>query len=304
MRSFPDESTMERSATGEDPIRGGSIGFNRVLGNFVSWSTMDKRPRYTTFFISAFTIFRNVWTMYKNPTMDEMEEGFVKDINLFLEYYDIYLSFVCSNTDREKQASVIIYFPDYRSVPKEILRDNSEKNLSMMNMYKRFSDLHGRDNGEVRKLQFVRCFWVSVGGTVYPHKDLASKFRSVANHPSSMYSTGDNVCLITHIPLDYYLSFRTRNLSLLESYTGIIRTPKEFGLKLDKEGRLPFLPTTHVVFGDGVMVKQMVPLKIKRELLELAEKEKWFTRSEDDIRFKIISKLNLHSSFFRKFDFI
>jgi hypothetical protein len=304
MRSFPDESTMERSEDGTEPIRGSSIGFNRILGNFVSWSNYDRKPKYTAFFISAFTIFRNVWTMHKSPTLQDIEEGFVRDVNLFLEYYDIYLSNVSSQLDRNKQAPVVIYFPDYRALPKEILRDSSDKNKAMLALYQKFSNLHGNHNGEVRRLELVRCFWVAVGGSTYPHKELASKFRDITNHRSSLYTTGDNICLISHIPLDYYITFRIRNISLLESYTGLIKSPKEFGKKLDKEGRIPFLPTTHVVFGDGVMIKQMVSLKIKRELLEQAEKEKWFTRSEEDIRFKIIVKLNLHSSFFKKFDFI
>jgi hypothetical protein len=304
MGAFPDESTMPKSEDGSEIIRGGSIGFNRLLNKFVAGASSDKKPQFSAFVISAFTIFRNIYSMHKQPTMSDMEEGFVKDVNLFLEYYDTYLSLVLGTLSRNKQAPVIIYFPDYHDLPKEILRDSSEKHLTFLAMYKKFLGKHGNHTGQVKQLEFVKCFWIKAGGSTYPHKDVASKFREITNHPTSLYATGDSVGLISHIPLDWYLSFRIRNVQLLESYTGLTKHPRDFGLKLDKEGRIPFLPITHVIFGDGVLIKSWIGIKIRRDLLEQAEKERWSSRSNDDLLGKIVRKLNLPTSTFRKYDFI
>jgi hypothetical protein len=304
MKSFPDESKMERSKDGSELIRGGSIGLNRILNRFVDRSNQDRNPEFTACLISAFTVFRNVVGTYPDLSIEEIEQAFVKDINLFLEYYDIYIAITKNAFMNNKCATVIVYFPDYSHVEKEILKDQTGKSLELFTLYKKFlSRYSGRDE-MIKKTEHVLCYFISAGPASYPHRDISRKFRSITSDARVIYSSGDKVALITHIPLDYHLGGRLRNIVLLESYTGKLRPQKEFNLKLDKEGRLPFTTTAHVVFGDGVLIKPMITPKIRKLLFEYAEKDKWISRSDDDVRLRISKLANIPLNDLRKFDFV
>lgn len=304
MKSFPDESLMERSQDGTEPIRGGSIGLNRILGRFVIKATTDHKPEFSAVIISAFTIFRNVWTMQQDADLSSLEEGFVKDVNLFLDYYDTYLSFTKSALLGSKQCPVIIYFPDYRRLENGIRREHKGRQVELLAKYAKFlSRYNGRDE-LVRKLDHVHCFWIRAGDATYPHKEVSRKFREITSHPACAYSSGDRVALITHIPLDYHLSGRIRGIHLLESYTGELKAPDQFRFKLDKDGRIPFNTVTHVVFGDSVLIKPWVTPKVRKALFEQAVAERWLSRSEDDIRSKVAKTADIPLNELRKFDFV
>lgn len=304
MKTFPDESHMERSKDGTDPIRGGSIGLNRILGRFVNRSKSDHRPEFTAVILSAFTIVRNVVGTEKDITIVQLEEAFVRDVNLFLDYYDTYLSITKSGMMRDKLCPVVIYFPDYKRVENQIRREQTGQKAHLLTLYAKFlSRYNGRDE-MVRELEHCRCYWIRAGDATYPHKEVARKFREIASQPKSAYSSGDKIALMSHVPLDYHLVGRLRGINLLESYTGELKGSDQFGLKLDKEGRLPFNTVTHVVFGDASFIKPWVSPKVRKQLLEQAVKEKWVTRSEDDLRAKISKAADIPLVQLRKFDFI
>lgn len=304
MKSFPDESKMELSKDGSEVIRGGSIGLNRILSRFVDRSTQDRNPEFTACLISAFTVFRNVIGTYPDLKIEEIEQAFVKDINLFLEYYDTYIAITKNTFMNNKYATVVVYFPDYSHVEKDILKDQTGKTLELFALYKKFlSRYSGRDE-MIKKTEHILCYWVSAGPASYPHRDVSRKFRSIVGDARAIYSSGDKIALISHIPLDYHIGGRLRNIALLESYTGKLRPQKEFNLKLNKDGLIPFTTTTHVVFGDGVLIKPMITPKIKKLLLEHADREKWSSCSEDDIRLRISRLANIPLNDLRKFDFI
>lgn len=304
MKRFPDETSMEKSKDGTEPIRGGTVGLNRILGRFVERSGKDTKPEFTAVLISAYTVFRNVIGTYPEANIEQIEEYFVKDINLFLEYYDTYLANTKSRLMHDKYAVVMVYFPEYSNIEKSILRDVSNKVLEQNKMYKKFlSRYNGRDE-MIKKTEHVLCFWVSAGGASYPHRDVSRKFRSCISRPDVMYSSSSSVALLSHVPLDYHISGRIRNVWLLESYTGLLRPSSDFGRRLDKEGRIPFNTVTHVVFGDSVLIKPWVTPKIRKVLFEQAVKERWVSLSQDDLRFRISKTANIPLSELRKFDFI
>jgi hypothetical protein len=236
--------------------------------------------------------------------MGELESAFIVDVNLFVDYYDTYLSWVLPHENRGKKALVLVYFPDYHHVPDKILRVKTGKGLEFENLYKAFYKKH-KDvlEGEVRQTDHVRCIFVKAGGTSYPHKDLARQLKDTANLKNCLYVQGDPVVLLSHIPLDLYLGQRVRQVELLESYTGILRPMRDFGVKLDKSGVLPFNPTTHLNFGDDPMIKPMVQGKKRSELLEQAKNDHWINRSEGEIRSRIIKALGVSSADFMGFDF-
>ena len=303
MKTFPDESSLQRSADGTEVIRGGSIGLNRILSFFVDNAVTDRKPQFTGVLISAFTVFRNIWSMNRNASLSDLANSFAKDINLFLEYFDTYLAFTTPNYISDKYVPVVVYFPNYRHVDKNILLEHTGNELALYEAYMKFLAVHGQHEGPASTMEKCKCFWITAGNTSYPHIEAARKFKELANNPKSMYSQGDNVALISHAPLDHHIGARIRNVKILESYTGKLKPISDSKFRLDKEGRVPFLSITHVVLGDKVLIKPMVKNKARRELLEEAGKDKWITRSVEDIRFRIAKALGVSMASLRKYDF-
>jgi hypothetical protein len=244
-----------------------------------------------------------VWNTKKDQKMTDLEDGFVLDVKLFMEYYDTYLSLVWRRSGGDKHCPVIVYFPDYKHIPKELRRDHTGRTAELLAAYKTFINRHSGHNKEISRLDFTRCFWVDAGDAAYPHKEVARKFREIASHPTSLYSTGDPICLLTHVPLDYHIASRLRGINVLESFTARLRTPYEFKLKLDSEGHIPFMSSTHAVLGDDVLLKPQVSPKIKKQILEAAKKDRWETRGEDDVRNRISKIADIPASTLRRYDF-
>jgi hypothetical protein len=304
MQQFPDESQMPRSKDGSEPIRGGSIGLNRILNTIVAASNTDKRPRFTGVLISAFTIFRNVYDQQQFPTLKSLDEAFVVDLNLFLDYYNTYLSHVWNHQlYGQKRCPVIVYFPNYDLVPKELEREHTGKRAEIADMYKLFLRSHSSEMGMVKVMEHIRCFFVTAGPSMYPHRELVQKFRDIVHKKDCLYNTGDPVSITTHIPLDLYLSYRLRNLHLLESNTGRIRPASEFNLKLDKEGRVPLQSAVHVVVGDDKMFQPIVPGKVRREILLTAGQERWASRDESDVTIRLSKMTGIPIAKLRQYDF-
>ncbi len=84
--------------------------------------------------------------------------------------------------------------------------------------------------------------------------------------------------MITHHPVDLLSRYEFRQLDLLESHTGIIKDPSQWNTKLTG-GRdlppLPFINFTVSLFGDNNQLLQAQPLKLRRTILEIAERDRW-----------------------------
>lgn len=303
IKSFPDESIMEKSDKSGDVIRGGSIGLNRILSTITDIAKTDHSPRFSAMMISAFTFFRNSYTHPDYDNEAKIIEGFIIDLNLLLDYLDIYLSHVWKSSYQGKFLPVILYFPDYDDIPKEIRRDKSDKNLLFWHTYQKFLSRYGHDNKEIKRLDYLRCTSSYLKGTPYPAPNLARLFLSSVQHKDCLYSRGDPIILISSIMLDWYITKRLRNISLLKSFTGTFEDVNQLHLKLDSEGRLPFYPCLHYALGDTDLIKTQITPKIKKILLTQAQNEHWKSRSEDDILNRLSKLTNIKPNVFRHYDF-
>ena len=292
MDNFPDDRHMERSADGSEIIRGGSVGLNRILNAYVARAAQGIRPAHSGVIISAFTVFRNVWDM-KEHDPKKIDVGFITDVSLFLDYHDTYLSKTMTNFEKTKWVPVLVYFPDYSKIKKTLLRDLGPGAEDMMKAYKLFLKRALDGDGTIKEMAHSKCQFVSATSEVFPFREVADKFRKFASQRDSLYTSGNKVGVLSSMPIDYYLMLRVRNIELIESYTGLLKDPRDFGRKLDKKGNLPFNPTTHAIFGDAVLIKPFVTGKDRKELLEEAEKDRWFSKSEGDIRSRIARKLKI-----------
>lgn len=83
--------------------------------------------------------------------------------------------------------------------------------------------------------------------------------------------------IITHYPVDLLNRYCFKRLALLESHTGVVKSPLAWHTKLHGGNELfmiPFDRMTLQVFGDGISFKP-APIKIRRHLIELATKYNW-----------------------------
>lgn len=88
---------------------------------------------------------------------------------------------------------------------------------------------------------------------------------------------GGKSLIMTHQPIDLLSRYEFKQLILLESHTGALKGPSLWSTKLTGGKnliRIPFNKLTLQVFGDGEMFSTF-PIKIKRELLRIAEEENW-----------------------------
>jgi len=304
-RSFPDETHMERGKTDSEPIRGGSIGLNAILGKFVKQAAVDVRPEFTLVLINAFTLFRNAITTSPEGNQDTWGVSISRDVGLFLEYYDTYLANTQSRGQDDKRCLVVVYFPNYKLLELKGLLKQDGKVLEVYHAYQKFLSTYQHGDQMVRRMDHLVCYAVMVGGSQsYPHVDLASKVKDLADHPSIRYTRGDVIALISHVPLDWYLARRLRGIQLLESFTAKMKKPESFKLKLDDKGRIPFEPVTHGLFGDKVMIESQIDRAQRRKLLSIADEQKWSDKSDETVRRLLSEHLSLKGSDLLKFDFI
>ncbi len=85
--------------------------------------------------------------------------------------------------------------------------------------------------------------------------------------------------IITHYPTDLLSKFKFTKLRLLESHTGAVKSSSEWYTKLTDGKELKTIPFNYFtiqIFGDGGGAHfGRYPIKIRRALLEVAQKYKW-----------------------------
>jgi hypothetical protein len=73
-----------------------------------------------------------------------------------------------------------------------------------------------------------------------------------------------------------------------ERYTGYNLNRKVFGNEL-----IPFIGSTHAVFGDKEQIKSTVSDTIKQQLLQMAQNEVWTSKTLDYVREKVIQMVGI-----------
>lgn len=281
MVMFPDESHMERSKDGTEPIRGGSVGWNCVFGLFKTRASVDKVPFATLFLINLETVFRNNYN--KTLSAKEIADACVRDMDLFLTYLEAYLAWVLRGKTLPP-IPVVLYIPNYHTIPKDLLREHPASWDHMMQAYGIFRKNFPTTKTVSSRTQFTTRWVIPVGVMTYPHIELSHWVHSTSlENQSGGYTWGDPVCLITRNVIDLHISRRIRSVVLLESFTAQIKTPDQFGTKLVKDVPVPFTVGTHRAFGDPVHIRPLVERKTKKELLQLATTNKWMVRSTEGI---------------------
>lgn len=115
-------------------------------------------------------------------------------------------------------------------------------------------------------------------------KDLADLTftRTMFSNPSS--GNGNGAFIVTHLPVDLLKVNTFNKISLLESFTGDIRSFKDFNAKLnipsEQREYIPLTPTTLRIFGDGDMFAPQ-PKDVKKKIVALAKQYGWTPMTTD-----------------------
>lgn len=112
--------------------------------------------------------------------------------------------------------------------------------------------------------------WVLEGNSVKPPFPVESVNLDIEG--------SNQVLIMTHQPLDLLHVLNSTSIGLVESHTGLVKSPYQWYTKLkgcSKEPRIPFNHVTLQIFGDSGDEIQPASIRVRQELLNLSETEKW-----------------------------
>lgn len=88
----------------------------------------------------------------------------------------------------------------------------------------------------------------------------------------------NQVLIMTHQPIDLLHIRNNTSLGLVESHTGLVKSSYQWYTKLkgcSREPRIPFNHITMQIFGDSGEEIQPANIRVRQELLNLSETDKW-----------------------------
>lgn len=207
-----------------------------------------------------------------------MVEGVAKELQEFIRT----IVQAYSNTKIEKPY-LLFYCPAYeRILPLAMLRSiNGQRKMLQQAVDRMIQEIQKSGlNRDVVVDQLTIRYLPMIEKTSVP-RTLVNVARSLKNR--------QQVIMVSHQAIDWHICDVIRNMVLLESHTGKVKKPDQFGEKAFGVD-LPFLPSTHAALGDKTLIQPAVSGKIKDELLALAESQKWSIRTSEYISSSIRSK--------------
>lgn len=257
-----------------------SLGIIPILNTFYDLSKERKPPVWNLFLINVETLVRDAKD--KELNNNQICENTLRDCTILAQYINEYCQFTAKGNMTTKPL-VCFYLPDYRNIPKNYLRDplpkGTEDRWKILSLCEKSLEKLGFSN----KFEDTDIVFSTLHHESFPHvelsKDLIRKDKTIVFRDTLM---------ISHVPSDFHLANTFRAFSLLESYTGAIKTAKEFGKKVFGDEALPFNKYTHLLFGDKWYLKSPLDAKTKKSIKEQMIREKWLFRSDKKILEKLI----------------
>lgn len=280
---FPDERNYEVSQDGTDKIRPGcSVPVNRLLGSLKDWAQIDKTSRWGMLLVNAYTVVRNVYAPGKSQT--QIAADFASDMEMFLLYLDAYLTHVTPNGFR---LPVVLYFPSYQAIPQTITRQPSPRDQERWAAYQQLASRLSYAGPKLTSEGLRTHRWiVPCGNRTLPAHGLVSWIHSVVQSKmAGSYTIGAPLGIMTHCAVDLHMHKRVSNFKLWEYFTSAIKTPDQFGTKLQvpSDIPIPFTVLTHRLFGDAIHIKAEVTGRMKTKVLETAKDKSWMRSTDHQI---------------------
>lgn len=254
----------------EDVINGEEYAYS--IGNTMMMKTFseliaDPNNRADTIFLNIATLFRNC----QDGSLEFSKWIAVANDEIIKIVGDLAREYAAAGKSGER---IVLYYQDYTTViPKEIIRPRTVSRGLLeegaMILIKKFREVGIPTADDINReltVTLMKSF------TRPDPADLGMHLRKL--------KTKKNVIMVSHIPMDYHLHKFSHDFNILYSFTGEMLSANTIGPRLFKNEHVPFNRHTHAIFGDKVSFKCLLSIKLKRELYDLAETEKWHLQTE------------------------
>jgi hypothetical protein len=275
---FPTTAGLERAKSDpNEPIYPGSIGSNRIFHFLRTTAGLNTSPCWNLYLINIYTLVRNAYSSLSKPiTQKAVDKLIDEDVDLYMTFIGAYMS-----QRRATSAQVLFYAPNYRAIPKDLLRPVTGQRAEIDAIYAKLLTTLPTNLTEVTEDALVNKYLIATSGNTYPHKELPTIIRTIYGGQRSQGSIG--TVLLSHCVMDLHVASRLPMIELLESFTAAVHPVAAFGRKLTQDVAVPFNPTTHRVFGDDVHLVPLCKGKQKTQLIKLAQERNWAVRTETEI---------------------
>jgi len=244
-----------------DKVSYGSLG---VLDMLARYANAPQNSKYNVLLINVLTLVRNVLNQ-------KIDSGKVMDAIAFeaSQFRNLYDNYAGSNS------RLVFYLQSniYNLIPPKSCRSLTQPRADTLKYAKMIVLDEGIRPNNIKHIgdgAHIVCKGLhSIRPFVY--RELRDMIKLDVSIP--------NIMMVSHCPLDYFL-FDNVNGVVVDSHTGKIVKPGEFGMKLFKDANIPFNRTTLKLFGDKEFISPLVrrtalkgenlKLKTEKELFHLA----------------------------------
>lgn len=233
------------------------------VGTSLAIEAAQKTKGYDSLWINIRTLIRNIYDSVERESRDRLLPQAVAWI--------IYDELKVIRNVLSNFKGVRLYCVDYRDLPRvfpnALLRDPK-----------------GQGPVEIEKLAFMEAVINYVKDDHDNDKIIWEKTCQIQGEPTKSL-------IMTHYPVDLLSRTRFKQLRLLESYTGAIKSRSQWGTKLTDGKALSFMPFnrfTLQLFGDNNLQFKQFGRKVREPLLKIAVDNKWTpVTTTDKIRWNI-----------------
>lgn len=244
-----------------------SYGLMPILNAFANLTRTNAYKFWDLYLINIETLIRD----RKNSTSDinVIAKNIINDCSVLVKYIGEYARLF--NRDRVGNKIIICFYANkYENINyiylKEKFPKGTEERWKIRDKVIELFSEYGPKTEEGIDVVFS----IQEEKNVWPHKELVKDL--VHNFSGVPFK---KTLMISHVPLDFQLYRTFNDFTILESYTGVFKTIRQFGKKVFGDENLPFNKYTHLLFGDKWYIKPLVERKVRKLILDKAIKEHW-----------------------------
>lgn len=239
--------------TGKLPLSiGTALAFEGIFGIHDTAVIQQPYPIYTAdeIWVNIKTLIRNIYGSVKKDVLKTLQ---------YRDYQETLYSEMLHIVDEVHRVSngrvwVRFYSPTHRS---------------LLTRYPGATPKSETNNRALTLRQIEQ--WVIDGTMVQPPYPI---------EPINLDITAKNpkILILTHQPIDLLNIHNVTYVGLMESHTGLVKDNHRWYTKLkggSKEPRIPFNAITIQIFGDTGDELQPAPIRLRHEMIEMADKLKW-----------------------------
>lgn len=247
-----------------------SFGIAPILSTLSDLSRRPNRPAWTLYLINVETIIRD--RKEKDVTPEAMAKGVITDCTVLAQYIAAYCRYTLP-AKLNLRPLICFYLPHYEQIPALYLRKKlpkgTEERWHIRGLVENILNKEGFP-ARFEETDVICSVPEHCLGQQWPHKELLKDL--VTTQDGIRYR---KVLMVSHVPLDFHLYRTFADFSLLESFTGAIKQPKQFGKKVFGDDAIPFNKYTHLLLGDKWYLEPQIKGAAKKTLKEMALRQRW-----------------------------